>query len=243
VKFRCLAEPSNLLADVFIPIDFERTVSRRRACGLVLTVPALGGLRAENKSMCTFDLFQILADGAIDFGDFRQLLTSDCPVRAGVGADLRAIHREIDASQQPHVHTLLNDALEEFKKERRLLKTAVSIVGECRVMRNLLIEAKPSEPAIGQVHSCILDQTALASDAVQVSDQQNAQWDFGIDRRATCMGCSSLSRPRERKRSQCADRRAARDDLRECGLRFGSSRIATPNECVDLSWSARLRRI
>src|SRR5581483_8271725 len=113
------------------------------------------------------DLLDVFAHCAIDFSDFRQLLTSDRPVRTGIGANLRAIHGKIDTLQQPHIHTLLHDSLEEFQKERRLLKTAVSIFGERRMMRNLLIEAEASEPAISKMHSNVLDQPALTRDSVR----------------------------------------------------------------------------
>ncbi len=41
-------------------------------------------------------------------------------------------------------------------------------------MRNFLIEAEASEPAISKMHPDVADQTALTRDAVQVSDQENA---------------------------------------------------------------------
>ena len=56
------------------------------------------------------------------------------------------------------------------------------VLGKCRVMRNLLIETQPREPAPGQMHSQLFHQPALAGDAVQVADQQNAQQQFGINR-------------------------------------------------------------
>jgi hypothetical protein len=93
----------------------------------------------------------------------------------GIGANLRTVHGEIDTLQKPNIHTLLDDSLEQFEKERRLLKTAVPILGECRVMWNLLIEAEASEPAISKVHPDILDETTLTGDSVQISDQKNAE--------------------------------------------------------------------
>ena len=51
------------------------------------------------------------------------------------------------------------------------------------VMRNLLIEAQAGEPAPRQMHAQLLHQFALAADAIQIADQQNAQQQFGINGR------------------------------------------------------------
>jgi len=50
-------------------------------------------------------------------------------------------------------------------------------------MRELLIESQAREPTPCQVHAQFLDQPALAGDALQIANQQNAQQQFGIDRR------------------------------------------------------------
>src|SRR5215470_5749917 len=55
------------------------------------------------------------------------------------------------------------------------------VLGERRVMRNLLIEAETGEPAPGQVHAQLFHQLALARDAVQIANQQNAQQQLGVD--------------------------------------------------------------
>src|SRR5580692_2829269 len=52
-------------------------------------------------------------------------------------------------------------------------------------MRNLLIEAQTGEPPPRQVHAQLLHQFPLASDAVQIADQQDAQQKFGINRGTT----------------------------------------------------------
>jgi hypothetical protein len=50
-------------------------------------------------------------------------------------------------------------------------------------MRNLLIEPQTCEPAPCQMHAQLLDQFALARNAIQVADQQDAQQKLGINRR------------------------------------------------------------
>ena len=52
-------------------------------------------------------------------------------------------------------------------------------------MRDLLIETQAGEPAPRQMHAQFLHQFALAGDAVQIADQQNAQQKLGINRRPT----------------------------------------------------------
>ena len=52
-------------------------------------------------------------------------------------------------------------------------------------MANLLIESQPREPPPRQMHAQFLYELALAGNAIQISDQQNAQKQFGINRRSS----------------------------------------------------------
>jgi len=65
----------------------------------------------------------------------------------------------------------------------RFLKPSVPVLGKRGMMRNLLIEAQTGEPAPRHMHAQLLYQLALASDAVQIAHQQNAQQEFRINRR------------------------------------------------------------
>src|ERR1700752_3217508 len=58
----------------------------------------------------------------------------------------------------------------------------MTVLGKRGVMGNLLIETESSKPAPGQMHLQFLDQLALAGDAIEIADQQNAQEEFWIDR-------------------------------------------------------------
>ena len=60
-----------------------------------------------------FDLLHILTHRTIDFGDLHDLFASDSAVRAGIGANLGAVDREIDTCQKPVIYTMLDDSLEE----------------------------------------------------------------------------------------------------------------------------------
>ena len=74
-------------------------------------------------------------------------------------------------------------------------ETAMTVLGKRGVMRNLLIETEPGKPAPGQMHLQLLDQLALASDAIQIADQQDAQQQVCPYR------CRSPSASPERNRS------------------------------------------
>src|SRR5215472_16092311 len=78
-----------------------------------------------------------------------------------------------------HCRTILHEQLLE---QLRFLKPSVPVLGERGVVRNLLIEAQPGEPAPCQMHAQFFYQPALAGNAVQITDQQNAQQQLGINR-------------------------------------------------------------
>jgi hypothetical protein len=63
------------------------------------------------------------------------------------------------------------------------MKPPMTVLGECRVMWDLLIETQTREPAPGQVHAQLFHQLALAGNAVQITQKQNAQQKLGINGR------------------------------------------------------------
>jgi len=76
---------------------------------------------------------------------------------------------------QSRVQTTSHDLLKQLLEQLRFLEPAVPVLRERGVMRNLLVEAQPRKPAPGQMHAQFLDQLALAGDAVQITNQQDAQ--------------------------------------------------------------------
>jgi hypothetical protein len=93
-------------------------------------------------------------------------------------------------------------------------------------MRNLLIEAQTGEPAPRQVHAQFLHQLALTGDAVQITDQQNAQQELGINRGATGLAVAVSQSLAHKLKTDVLSRSAAADDSREPDLPGGSSRTA-----------------
>ena len=59
----------------------------------------------------------------------------------------------------------------------------MSRLGETGAFGNLAREAKPAEPAVGQIEMYFLDQAPLRADAVEIANQQHADHQFGIERR------------------------------------------------------------
>jgi hypothetical protein len=101
-------------------------------------------------------------------------------------------------------------------------------------MRYLLIEAQSGEPAPRQMHAQFLDQLALAGDAIQIADQQNAQQKLGINRRAARIAVTLVQLfPYEAKADVLIDEpQQAAGESQELDLPGGSSRAALPNENV-----------
>src|SRR5882672_2059890 len=84
-----------------------------------------------------------------------------------------------------HFHTLPHDLFKQLLEQLRFLKPSVAVLGERRVMRDLLIESQTSEPAPRQMHAQFLHQLALAGNAVQITQKKNTQQELGIDRRSS----------------------------------------------------------
>ena len=129
-----------------------------------------------------FHFPQILAHAVVHLGCLRQLLARNPTLLGGVCFHEAAIHRQVLALHQSHLHTLPHDLFEQLLEQFRLLKPSVPVLGERRVMRNLLIEPQPREPAPRQMHAQLFHQPSLTGDAVEITDQQNAQQKFRINR-------------------------------------------------------------
>ena len=61
----------------------------------------------------------------------------------------------------------------------------MTVLGKHGVMGNLLIEGESGKPAPSQMHLQLLNQLALAGDAIEIADEQNAQQKLRIDRRSS----------------------------------------------------------
>jgi hypothetical protein len=93
---------------------------------------------------------------------------------------------------QSHFHTLPHDLFKQLLEQLRFLKPSVTVLRERGVMRDLLIEAQTREPAPRQVHAQFFHQLAFACDSVQITNQQDAQQQLGIDGGTTCLAVALL---------------------------------------------------
>src|ERR1043165_3756321 len=132
-----------------------------------------------------FYLLQILTQAVVDLGSFRQLFPRYATLLRRIGFHESPIHRQLRALYQTQFYTLPHDLLKQLFKQLRFLKPSVSILRERGVMRNLLIEAETGEPAPCQMHAQFFHQLAFTGDAIQITDQQNAQQKLGVNRWAT----------------------------------------------------------
>jgi hypothetical protein len=87
-----------------------------------------------------FQFHQILPHPAVYLGYFFQLLTRNPTLFSRVGLHEASVHRQMVAPHQAYFHTLLYDLHKQFLEQLRFLKATVAVLGERRVMRNLLIE-------------------------------------------------------------------------------------------------------
>ena len=58
------------------------------------------------------------------------------------------------------------------------------------MIRNLGVEIKPAEPAIGKMEFDLLAQLALRTDSVAIADNEHADQQLGVDR-----GAANLATP------------------------------------------------
>src|ERR1700751_1349711 len=86
----------------------------------------------------------------------------------------------------------IHDLFKQLLKQIGLEETPMTVLGKRGVMGNLLIEAESGKPAPGQMHLQLLNQFALAGDAIQIADQQDAQQEFRIDRGSACIAVGVL---------------------------------------------------
>jgi hypothetical protein len=104
----------------------------------------------------------------------RQILV-DCAVRrcpdtpsapgtappVGVSRDQAGIGGEALTANQALAHASLHDRLEQLAKQVAIAEAAVAVLREGQVVRDVAVEAEPSEPEIGEVQVNLLAQPPL----------------------------------------------------------------------------------
>ena len=100
----------------------------------------------------------------------------------GIRLHQAGIDGEPFATHQPFPHAALQDLLEHETQRVTVAETAVPVLGERRVIRHLIFQAQPAEPAIRQVEMDFLAQPPLGPDAEAISNDQHANQQLGINR-------------------------------------------------------------
>ena len=100
-------------------------------------------------------------------------------------------------------------------------KASLSRKRPCRFLENVecsgtrTLEAEPAEPAIGQVQVDLLAQPSLGADAEAVADDQHADHQLRIDRRAARCGCRTARDAAAGRSGRGRDRCREADDQRD----------------------------
>src|SRR5438128_285308 len=111
------------------------------------------------------------------------LLTRHTTTAIGIGLDHTGIDGKAFATDQPFLHTPLNDALEHMSKRVALTKATVAVLRERRMVRHCIPETQSTEPAIGQIEVDLFAQPALGTNAKAVPHDQHPHHQLRIDRR------------------------------------------------------------
>src|SRR5260370_39612909 len=139
-----------------------------------------------------FKFGQVLAHRSIGLRGFRQLFSRDAALLRSVCLNESSIHRQLVAAYQSNCQASGHNFLEPLLEHLRFLKAPVAILRKGAVVRNFRIKPETCEPAPGEMHAQFLNKLALAADAVQMANQQNAQQQLWINRRTTSIAIAIL---------------------------------------------------
>jgi hypothetical protein len=81
------------------------------------------------------------------------------------------------------IHAGSNHRLKNMAQDVAVAEAAMAINRERRVIGNLVVEIKPTEPAVGQMQLNLLTQPPLKANAVAVANDQHPDHKLGINRR------------------------------------------------------------
>jgi hypothetical protein len=82
----------------------------------------------------------------------------------GISLDDARVNSKAFALNQAFGHAAAADRLENVTQRAAISKTAMAILGECRMIGNGIFQTKPAEPAIRQVQMNLFAKAALGTE-------------------------------------------------------------------------------
>jgi hypothetical protein len=123
-----------------------------------------------------------------------------------LGHDHARVDRERLAAGQPFLHAARHHGLKQLAQKVALAKTAVAILREGRIVRNLAVEPQPAEPTIGQIEVDLIAQPPFRANAEAIADNQHPDHQLGIDRGSSHLAVIGLKmRPNLRQIDEAVD--------------------------------------
>jgi hypothetical protein len=163
---------------------------------------AMLGMFNSNRAQATFKaLGQSLRDSAIPFisaisvnsifADFPNVYTmqvsQDAERLPVIRHDQAGVDREAFAADKACCDARLHHPLEHTPEDVAHPEALVAGARECRMIRDLVLDAQATEPAIGQVHLHLAAQQPLRADGKHVADDEHPDHEHRIDRRPAKM--------------------------------------------------------
>ena len=101
----------------------------------------------------------------------------------GVRLDQTGIHGEAFTADHALPDASRDNVLEHDPQQIAVSEPAVTVLGESRVLRRAVRQIEPAKPSIAQVEMNLFAQAPFGSDAVDIPQQQHADYQFRIHRR------------------------------------------------------------
>src|SRR5262249_53144751 len=98
----------------------------------------------------------------------------DRTLLVGIRRDQAGIDREPFAADQSARNARFDDMLEDTAKNIAVTKPLIARTRKRRMIRQLVFDREPAEPAIGEVHLYVTAQCSLRADGEHMADDQHA---------------------------------------------------------------------
>ena len=107
---------------------------------------------------------EVLIDRATGRLGFRSLRSFDALLSACIGFDQAGIDGKALTADQALIHAAAQDCLEQTAHQVAFAEAPMTVLGEGGVVGNVCVQAKATEPPIGQIEMDLLAQPAFRAD-------------------------------------------------------------------------------